>query len=47
MNTPGRIIQFQVTGEDGKETVWARDDKGQLWCRYIVTLQWDRVDGPT
>jgi hypothetical protein len=52
MNTPGRIIQFQVTGEDGDEKIWALDDKGQLWIGYMATLtpaswQWDKVDGPT
>jgi len=53
MTTP-RIIQFQVTGaeDEEKETVWALDDKGQLWTGYVATLtpiswQWDKVDGPT
>jgi hypothetical protein len=52
MNTPGRIIQFQVTWKDGDETIWALDDKGQLWIGYVATVKpiswhWNQVDGPT
>ena len=51
MKTP-RIIQFQVTGAEDKETVWVLDETGQLWCGYMAThtpvrWQWDTVDGPT
>jgi len=52
MTTPGKIVQFHVTGRADEETVWALDNQGQLWTGYVATLtpiswHWDKVDGPT